>query len=294
MINLASWYYRNLLNDNLLIEAPEFFEVKLLNNVEQFEAVVSLKNNLRPSWVANSEIYKNCDGSGTALFKNIAVYKAISEALERLTFYELADLSAKEFCFDVNPTTTGMAAYPHFNPAKARVNAKAEAIERWAIHEFNKSNLPIKSHISCIKNFNHYEIITPFNDVKVSLLAFFNGRFYIYGFAGGKNLRHSFDRALIELDRNLRVLTKSYQKTTTYDEFKSATDRTIFYFSTQEGYFNFKNKIDSSPNSIININPKILCDKEMKGKWNTYTKVWRYLLDESYFDYKNDHTFFMF
>lgn len=293
MINLSPWYYRNLLVSNSLITSPEFFEVDLLDNTHSYEAIIYLKDHLRPSWVSTSVIYKNCDGSGTAIYKNIAVYKAISEALERLAFYELADTDEANYCFDLNPTTTGMAAYPFFSCLPARKNAMTEAVERWAIHEFNRSKLPITTHPNAVEGLTHYELLTPFANCRVSLLSYKSDDIYVYGFAGGQNLKHSFDRALVELDRNIRVLN-SFKKKKISTSFESSNDRAIFYYSTEEGFQNFLEKILKASKSIINSNPKVLCDKELKGEWSQYTKVWRYLLEDSYFDCRQDHSFFMF
>lgn len=293
-INLAPWYYRKLLGNNQIIEAPEFYNVVLLDGKKYFETSVALNEKLRPSWYIDSALYRNTDGSGTSKFKNIAVYKGISEALERWAFYETVDIDEQKYAYDLNPTTTGMAAYPHFSTGQARENAKAEAIERWAIHEFNRKHLPVKECISQIPNLRHFEIETPFNDVKVSLLEYWNGTFFCYGFAGGLNLKHSFERALVELDRNLRVLLKTVGQNTTFDKFESTIDRTLFFFSTLEGNQCFRELISNAPLQIFNTNPKTIRDLEVQGEWSKYTKVWRYLLEDSYFDYRIDHKFFMF
>ena len=294
MLNLAPWYYRNLLGKNNILECPEFFEINLLNGQRNYEAVVSLKENLRPKWVPSSKIYRNSDGSGTSKYKNIAVYKSISEALERLAFYELVDQQKAEYCFDLNPTTTGMAAYPSIFSSQARIHAKQEAVERWAIHQFNLNHLPLKKYASEIVNLTHYEIIVPFNDVKVSLLSFMCNDFYVYGFAGGQNLKQSFDKALIELDRNIRVLKKAYSLDHKESDYKLATDKTILFFASEEGYLLFKDKVMQAPRKIFNKEPKVLCDVELKGEWSKYTRVWRYLLEDSYFNCASDRKFFMF
>ena len=294
MINLAPWFYKKLLAENDIVSIPEFFEVQTLDGISQYEAVISLKDSLRPSWLSHSEVYRNCDGSGTDKYKNIAVYKAISEALERLAFYEAVDSYNSSFCFDINPTTTGMAAFPHFKTKYARSNAKAEAVERWAIHEFNKMHLPIVEHQSSIKNLRHFEIVTPFRDIKVSITVYEYSGFYAYGFAGGEDLSQSFRRSLIELDRNIRVLEKYEQKEKTSEELKATVDKTILYFSKKDGRERFDFLVKSAPSHIVNLNPKILCDKEIKGKWSEYTTVWRFLIEDSYFDCSKDKTFFMF
>ena len=294
MISLAPWYYRKLLGENEIIESPEFFEIVHLSGHKLFEAVVSLKPAHRPNWAKSSKIYRNAEGSGTSEFKNIAVYKAISEALERWAFYLCVDDREKEFRFDDNPTTCGMAAFPSLLSKSARKIAKAEAIERYAIHQFNKSQLPIIEHQTYFPNLKHYQIVVPDNDIKVSLLSYLKDGFYIYSFAGGYNLEESFSRAMTELDRNDRVMTKAYSSNKKFNELEEAVDRTIFFYSTHEGYQNFSELINKAPKRISNSNPKILCDKEMKGEWNEYTKIWRYLIEDSYFKCHEDHTFFMF
>lgn len=294
MFNLSPWYYRNLLVKNDIINFPEFYEINLLDGKKQFEAAVSLNEKLRPDWISTSEFYRDCDGSGASEFKNVAVYKAISEALERLAFYELAETQEKKFSFDLNPTTTGMAAFPSFNCKIARDNGRAEAIERWAIHEFNQGKIPIKRHNSAVKDLESFELVTPFVDIKVILLAYKNENFYAYSFAAGKNVKHSYDRALVELGRNIRVLKKAYQNSKNFTSVESAVDKTILFFSTFEGNSVFSELIKSSPEKIKNSNPKILCDQELKGYWSKYTKVWRFLLEDSYFNTNKNHKFFMF
>ena len=293
MLNLASWYYRNLLGDNELIETPDNYQIKLINGRDVFESNVSLKNKFRPSWLSKSALYKDCDGSGTSEFQNIAVYKAISEALERMAFYEFIDSRANEFAFDLNPTTTGMASFPHFFKMYARINAKKEAIERWAIHEFNRSRLPIKEHHNNIENLIHYEISVPFKQFRVSLLKLKTAFGYVYGFACGDNLKESYSRAIVELDRNKRVLTKM-KGIDSLPETLSSLDKTFLFFSSNDGEDYFNNLIINSPKAFLVSNPKIVCDKELKGKWSEYTVVWRFLFEDSYYDNGDDYKFFMF
>lgn len=293
MVNFAPWFYRNLLVENEIIHRPEYFETVLINGLKQFEANVFLKDSLRPSWVEDSVIYKNCDGSGADTHKNIAIYKAISESLERLAFYELADTYNKKFYFDLNPTTTGMAAYPSITCGQARRNAKAEAVERWALHEFNYKRLPVIKHSSTVQGLLFFEIITPISDVKVSLLCYEKNGLYVYGFSGGSDLKKSYNKAIIELDRNLRMLSR-ISDILKVDDFNSSVDKTFIFFSKKEGHDLFMDKINNAPRTILSKNPKILCDLEMHGRWSKYTKIWRYLLEDSYYDYKSDYHFFMF
>lgn len=293
MINFSPWYYRELLGENLLIESPDFYQISTIEGDSLYESNVKLKDHWRPTWLNQSTLYKDCDGSGTDKFKNIAIYKAISEAIERLAFYELIDTQEVKFSFDKNPTTTGLAAFPYFNYSPARINARLEAIERWAIHEFNKNNLPLKIHKSLTTNLNFYEILTPFQNVRITLLSYERNGSYYYGFAGGTNLNHSFNKSIIELDRNIRVLDKVVDKMN-YSSFDIGVDRTLAFFSTLEGNQKFKDLINLAPRIIKSKNPQVLCDKPLVGHWEKYSKVWRYLLEDSYFNCREDHTFFMF
>lgn len=298
MFNLAPWYYRELLNENTIIEKPEFYSTTSLTGEKKFEVVVTLKENLRPSWIPTSSIYRNCDGSGADKYKNIATYKAISESLERWAFYSSVDSRANKYGFEFDPTTTGIAAFPSWHFNQARKNARAEAIERWCIHEFNRGNIPIKNHTTLISNLLHFELVSPFSDTFVSLLCYAGNSFYSYGFAADTSLNKSFNKALVELDRNYRMLDVYYSKNSSEAvrgvQLLSTVDKTIIFYSTKEGYLSFEEKINKSPCKVMNKSPKILCDQELIGDWSKYTKVWRFLLEDSYYDCSSDHTFFMF
>ena len=294
MISLAAWYYRILLSENDLIEKINYFEVGQLDGNRHHEALVFLKNKHLPKWLSHSELYSCCDGTGTSLYKNIAVYKAISEALERWAFYVTTESNeSNKFCFDINPSTTGMAAYPGITTKGARKNAIVEASERWALHEFWRGNLPVIEHETNIQNLLHYEIVSEMNKVKVSLVSYKTESQYLYGFAADRTLTESFEHALVELARNIRVLNKFNKENINFNSFKDISDKRLIYFSTPEGNDLFNIKVQSAPKAPLT-SPKLICDLEIKGPWNQYTKVWRYLYADSYPDSETDHTIFMF
>lgn len=294
MSTFAPWYYRNLLENKNIIETAEFFKAEMLSGEILFEVICSLNENLRPSWVSRSDVYNNCDGSGTSPYKNIAVYKAISEALERWAFYEAADSrEARKLCFDINPTTTGMAAYPGITASGARLKAIQEANERWALHEFWRGNLPVIEHPNSLENLRHFEIRVPIDNCHISLLSFKKGDQYLYSFAAENTIEESFKHALVELARNIRVMAKLENVSTDINTFKDMSDKRLFYFSTQEGQDLFNEKVLKAA-TTIKVKPQIICDFEIKGDWSKYTRVWRYLYNNSYPDSDTDHTFFMF
>lgn len=293
MFNLAPWYYRDFLLENSfsIFETISTYRSKLVTGEEKWEAVSKLKSDYLPSWIKASSIYSQNEGSGTSDYKNIAIHKAISEGLERWAFYATVDDSQNEYCFEINPSTTGMAAYPERFTNNARRNAIFEATERWALHEFWRSKLPIKEHRTDISHFRHFEIITGLKGVSVSLLHFQMGERSIFGFACGKDLQDSFQHAVIELSRNISVLSK-LKNDISLKSFTEVYDRRMYFFSTSEGLNLFNDTICSSPDSV-SIKPKLICDKEVKGPWSKYAKVWRYLYADTDAD-DSDYTFFMF
>ena len=290
MLNLSPWYYRNLISERVIIVKNDIYDIELFDGKKYFESNAFLNPELRPQWLGKSKIYKDCDGSGTDKYKNIAVYKGISEALERYAFYQSADLQEKEFCFDLNPTTTGMAAFPHFSVKFARENARKEAVERWAIHQFNHGLIPVIQRKD-FGSINVYELSTPFYDLKTCVLHLKNNDQHVYSFATDSSISKAIEKAQIELSRNKAVLEKLklFEK-----DALETVDRTLAFYASSEGFEKFNTLVKSAPDSIVNINPKILCDKELIGPWTKYTKVWRYLLEDSYFDCSKDQTFFMF
>ena len=186
-----------------------------------------------------------------------------------------------------------MAAYPSFNASNARRLARLEAVERWALHEFWRGNLPVIKNNCSIPNLNHFQIVTPFKGIYVSLLSYYSGKGYLYSFAANINSRISFNHALVELARNNRVMNQFEKSPKMISDFLDISDRRIYFFYTPEGYNLFHQKILCAPHDIKSV-PKLICDKEILGQWSEYTRVWRYLFADSFPDSETDHTFFMF
>lgn len=293
MVNFASWYYRDFLleNSHSIFEKISIYRTKLVTGEEKWEAVTKLKSSYLPTWIIPSSIYSQNEGSGTSDFKNVAIHKAISEGLERWAFYSTVECLNPEYCFDVNPSTTGMAAFPERFTKQSRCNAIFEATERWALHEFWRSKLPIVEHPSKLINVKHFEIVTGLKGVSVSLLYFQMAERSVFGFACDKDLINSFQHAVIELSRNISVFEK-LKNDSSLNSFTEVYDRRMYFFSTREGLSLFNEKILASPNSVL-VNPKLICDIEIKGPWSKYAKIWRYLYADTDSD-DSDHTFFMF
>lgn len=293
MINLAPIKYRFFFNDNKIIKDISCYTIKLFNNDEYFESLVTLHENLRPKEIAVSDIYSKADGGGTSKYKNEAIYKAISEGLERWAFYESSnDPSSVKYKFNENPTTCGMAAYPEPFCFNVKFKSELEALERFAIKKFWDSKLPLVKIENADSNHDIYKIITGNNNIIVILLHSFIDGVHYYSFAADYHIDKAIFHAEVELARNIRVM-KKIKAGFDISMFNDIGDRRLLYFSTDEGYSLFLEKIKKAPRKILE-EPLKIFDGEIKGEWSSYTKVWRVLYAACYYDNSTDHTFFMF
>ena len=298
-INLSPIKYRRILQDKT-ISTVKLFKKEIVYGSMGYAAHAYLNNNFIPDWIPRYSLYGSCHGSGSSKYKNIAYYKAISEALERWAFLDTCSSSnSKLYGFDIDSSTSGMSALPAFSNKHVSLISFYEAVERWALREwwgellkgkyFNyKTNHAIKS----------LEIITPFKNTSAVILwkKVTTNNLYTYGFACNKNLLLASKKAEIELKRNEEVLSTLEPNpdintlTNDYDE------KRLVFFSTSEGHRLFLNKVKASVNEI-NINytvPKKIIDCEIIGPWSKYTTVWRILFEaKTYFNYK-DLNFFNF
>lgn len=290
-MNLAPFYYRNLIENKQIISDVIFYNVTLLDGKKLIEASTTLNQKLRPSYISVSEIYSKSDGGGTSKNKNVAIYKSLSEALERWAFYDKVDSDeSHKYAFDINPSTCGMAAFPSLTSARAKENAMMEAVERFAIHQFNFMKLPIVKHHCEVSKLSHYEIITPFDNLHVSLLMYDNAGQFLYSFACRKHLNESFEHALVELARNMRVTKKIFNKKI---ELTGISDKRLQFYSSDEGKDKFESLLGNAPRNI-SVKATLICNTEITGPWSKYTKVWRTLFADSYAQDHNDETYFMF
>jgi len=287
MISLAPLKYAKLLKNPHIIENVSIRSLqRMFSNAIEFEAYVKLNPLLKPKW-SKAELYGNADGTGSATQKNIAVYKAISEAIERWAFYQSIENNKEDYGFDVEPTTTGLAAYPGMFARQARKFAVLEAIERWVICNWWDGNLPAIALSALFEGLSAISIETIFEDQKLCTAIVWNSKFDInfgaaYGFSTRSNRKDAYLHALTEMNRSIEALEKERKKSSKErSAFKDLFERRVLYFSTIEGRKKFLEKVDISlgNSARINIKPKVLIDKELKGPWEKYTTVWRLLLE---------------
>lgn len=248
-----------------------------------YNASARLVDGLRPSSAVPLVLYSDDDGSGTDASRSVACYKAISEAIERWAFYSVSSSQeAREFGFDVEPTTDGMAAFPGFGPSGARGTARAEALERWAVLEWWRGSLAARSRPVPFKGASGLEILTPVRGCAVAILwtAGLECPGAAYGFAGAADFPAAAEKALVELSRNQRVLKARGARTSPAPP-EAGGERRLVWFSEAQGHASFLERAARSleiPEGRGS-SPRLLVDREVLGPWTRYAKVWRSLYE---------------
>lgn len=287
-MNLAKWKYSRVLKEfggpieKISIREIDFFGEKY------FEAYAYLDLKSIPFLDQKKSIYGSSHGSGTDSKKDVAIYKSISEALERWAWGVCS--SEKQdgkrpvrAGVDVSPNTDGFAAFPGLFPSSPREAAMAEAIERWAICGWwekrfgNSSTIKMDSEIYCIEIFQDRPNFT----VALCWKDYDFGR--VYGFACSKGLSNAIAKAKVELHRNCRVLENHHQHQKSDGNVYNLNEKRILAFSSSSGKSLFEKRIQSGITTAGKMT-NLIIDEAVIGDWTKYSHVWRCLFDASEFD----------
>lgn len=257
-----------------------------------WEAHTYLQEDLSPRGVIQGLQYRP-DGSGTAVTRSEAVFKAISESLERWAFADLIKNSCKDFGFDIDPSTNGMACFPGAFKKQVQRISYLEAVERWALISWWECRL--EHAVIQGGDSKAIEIKTPFTSVHV-VLAWQKTPYGIaYGFAAAIAVPSALVKAKIELERNIRILKQYSEKPHDQPSERLQTGR-ILFFSSDQGLQLFEKRLgttlySASPDKA----PKLVIDSEIMGPWTKYGTVWRCLFDGDYSSaYSGEKEYFFF
>jgi len=293
-LNLAPFKYNDILKaHNSPIEKINVIEIKNSDGSKYFEAHGWLKAKIKYKDTEKSNLYGSCDATGTDKYLQIAIWKCISELIERWAFNQLLTTNSLEYGIDIDATSTGFAALPCWPNKSVRKIAYGEALERWAISNWWRNNLmAYRENDLSLKN--DFTILTINIPKKVGYVVItykksnLNKRsFYCYGFAYGKDIKNASFKASIEMYRNEKVLAAHNGS-----ELISINDKRLIYFSTEAGFENFNSKIQSKIDSYIKPPPPIV-DCEVIGDWSRFATVWRCLLPDTIYNW-SDEKHFMF
>jgi len=276
MLNLSTLTYRNIYeSDNGPISELSIKEISTIAGEKYFEAYAHLNSNLLCE-ASSNRIYGNSTGTGSSKTKQVACYKAISEALERWAFFASTNDSTKSiYGFDVDPSSNGMAAFSSFLKLDARKSSEAEAIERWALAAWWEGELAHRSidlSLNTDKEIRCIEILSGFSKFK-SVVVFYHDsqtKLSCFGFAASENFNKAVRKALVELDRNYRVLSSEKN----INSQLSTQEQRLSYFATSEGYSLFSDRVNHVVKAKNNW-PEPILSREIKGEWSKYATVWR-------------------
>ncbi|PTX94453.1 hypothetical protein [Opitutus sp. ER46] len=220
------------------------------------------------------------DGTGVHLMTSVARHMAVSECLERWAFSALVRSErAAEFGFDVDPTSTGMSAYPGLFGGQARRRAVFEAIERFSLISWWDGRVAGRLFDTDWPGVSAVAIDGPFGGVTVVTFARTQWGGYVYGHAAGESFSAACERSVIELARHEWVMRSWWLGQVAGESRPPANlfERRCVYFATADGHEAFLHHLRRRP-----IQPparvEVICDREIEGPWSDYATVWRFAL----------------
>jgi hypothetical protein len=247
------------------------------------------------------KIYGAADGTGTSKHKHIAVYKAVSEAIERWAYFNTcSSVTASTYGFDSDSSTSGMAAYPGLFKCQARKLALCEAMERWNVCSWWEKKV---EHEKVAENSIVIKNSKTNLETTLTWTKHLSGNFFAYGFACAPNPADSLEKARIEMNRNLSVLSKFFAKHNAETEetrcfliknLDLKTEKRLVFFSTEFGHNIFLKRLAASVSNSM-ANSRLLIDTEIPGPWTKYATVWRCLFEtDNSRNFSNEIEYFMF
>ncbi len=235
-----------------------------------------LSEGLRPERCRG--LYGAADGTGSASTPAVARHKAISEALERWAHdetYRGPDRAL--YGLDVDPTSTGFAAFPGWSAEPAREAAVAEARERACLLGWSMGLVRSRRRSIEWPGIDAVELESPWPGTCVILYRRTGAGLVTYGHAYAPSFVEACDRALIELGRNEAVLVSASQEQDPAWRQRAANvfERRCVFFSSVEGHARFQERIGAGAGR--GWCPDLLIDRAVPGPWSAYATVWRVL-----------------
>lgn len=225
-------------------------------------------------------LYSSADGTGTDAVLSVARHKAISEALERWAFHStVRGPRAKEFGFDVDPTSNGMSAFPGLGARAARRAAMLEGIERYCLIAWWEGRVAGKLLDTDWPGVSAVAINGPFGGIAVIVFARTEWGGFAYGHAAEESLGAAMERAMVELARHEWVLRSAWLQRAAGCPLqpRSRLEARALFFATPEGHERFQARLHAA-GSDSPLQPELICDRELPGPWSEYATVWRFAL----------------
>jgi len=271
VFSLAAIKYRSVLAK---FGGPiERLTIGLFNGTKFYQANAYLVQGLRPK--AKRNLYGNCDGTGDSKFALVARQKAISEALERWAHRQMWNgVDRKQFGFDIDPSSCGMAAFPGLLKRTARIPARLESIERFALISWWDGRIGVSPLPRLPNRIESFRLEQPISDTEVVVVFRLSEIGHVsYGHAAGRTVAEAQEKAIIELMRTDFILTRHKQLGHSNDVAYFFEQRCL-YFASPEGHQKFLQKVATPPTKPA-LPWKPVFDGEIPGPWSKYATVWR-------------------
>lgn len=273
MLSLGAFRYRDVLAEFggpiLQVEG----RAVLLRGMSWYQANAILRPELSRRLPA--ALYGAVDGSGTHPSPIVARHIAISEALERWAFYSSAcgDERARHG-FDVEPSTTGMAAFPGVFARQARKRAYLEAVERFCIRHWWEGSLDGELIDTDWPGIKAVVIFPACGGVTTIVFGTSPEGNHCYGHAADVSLGRAIERALVELGRHEKVVRLWQESPKAGDLPEQICERRALFFASAAGFERFMDRVETVGRRPL---PplEILTDGEVIGPWSHYASVWR-------------------
>ncbi|HEY4247464.1 MAG TPA: hypothetical protein VGM64_11440 [Lacunisphaera sp.] len=229
---------------------------------------------------ATPAIYGDADGTGTHREARIARQMAISEAIEKWVFHSTVESDrAKEFGFEIDPSSTGLCAVPGLTGRRARRGAMLEAVERFSVGTWWEGNGRWRLFETDWPGVSAVAIDGPFGGVTVIAFSRTDFGMFVYGHAAEESFGAACERAVVQLARHERMLYSwwlgfvSGEKRTPMNTF----ERRCLFFGTEEGHELFLCRLRDNVQTDMP-SASVICDRDVPGPWSDYTTVWRFAL----------------
>jgi len=276
-INLAPLRYPRAIGPDRPIRAISLQEVDAPMG-RCFYATATLAPEFGPAMT--TQVYGRAHGGGYHASPLVARAMAVSEALERWAFFATKAKTPELGGFDIDPTTNGMAAYPGLFTWQARVRAKREAIERYALLSWWEGCGAAKALSQATGDESAWQLGEPIEGYVAVLVcrddAASGMRFY--GHAAGRTPEEALGRARMEMFSHEQVVRGFVDRhpdplmalaTLT----KTAEKRAV-YFALPEGQACFRDRLRATSWKPRRA-PKVALDRALLGPWSEFADVWR-------------------
>ena len=223
-------------------------------------------------------LFSDADGTGTHAVAAVARHKAISEAMERWAFHAtVRSERAARFGFDVDPSSTGMAAFPGVTRRAARRSAVLEAVERFSLISWWEGRADGHAFETDWPGVSAIAINGPFGGVTAVAYARTEWGGWVYGHAAEESFGAACERAVMELARHEWVLRSRWLSSVAGAcvEPGNIFERRCVFFASEEGHELFQERLNRKASGAMP-RVEIICDADIPGPWSDYATVWRF------------------